>query len=189
MVAEHRDKRVAREQNTDSGTKAVRKVKHRQRNFGTTLAHKPGSDERECHTHGNRNRERGARRKNHLRDFGTDMAKACRKFAIEEEPGEQIVERMVGDTANTNRKFHGSIAEQRALHLFDKLARDKATNGKAAHVDAEREHLPVAGMAKKEFEVTGPGTFVNEASEPGERKEEINKNVHGVNLYKYALKK
>ena len=85
---------------------------------------------------------------------------------------------MIDQPAYTDSQFHCRVTEQRPLHLLDHLARDKAADSKAAHVDAEREHLPVAGVAQEQFEVTGPGTFVDESRETRKGEEEIDENVH-----------
>ena len=121
---------------------------------------------------------------NHLRNLRAGKAEARNPFAIEEEPRKRVVQRVVRHTADTDGKFYCGIPEQRALDLLDHLARNKAAYGKAAHVNAEREHLAVTGMPEEEFKVARPRTFVNQARKARKRKQEVNKNVHGLNLYK-----
>ncbi len=184
VVAEHRDKHVARDEDADRRTEAVREVEHRERNFGAALAHEARRDKGERHADRDRDGERGTGRKDDLHDFGTRKAEARDPLAIEEEAREPVVQRVVRHAADTDGKFHRGIPEQRTPHLLDHLARNEAADRKAAHVDAEREHLAIAGMPEEEFKVAGPRAFVNETSEPGEGKQEIDQDIHGVNLYK-----
>ena len=102
MVTQHRNERIACEQNTNSTAEAVRKVKHRERNFGTALSHKSRRNERERHAHRNRNRERRTRRQNNLDNFRPARTQARHKVRIVKIIREPNVERMVNDTANTD---------------------------------------------------------------------------------------
>ena len=116
--------------------------------------------------------------KHDLRNFGAGEPEARHPVTIEEETRKQVVQRVVCHTANADGEFHSGIPEQRPLDLFDHLARNEAADGKPAHVDAEREHLAVAGMPEEKFEVSCPRAFVNEARKPGEGKQEVDQSVH-----------
>ena len=74
MVTEHGNERIARDQDTDCRTEAVREVEHRERDFGTALAHEPCRDKRERHAHRNRDRERRTSRKHNLCNLGASEA-------------------------------------------------------------------------------------------------------------------
>ena len=184
VVAEHGDKHVARDEDADRRAEAVREVEHRERDFGTALAHEARRDKGERHADRNRDGERGAGRKDDLHDFSPRKAEARDPLAIEEEAREPVVQRVVRHAADTDGKFHRGIPEQRTPYLLDHLARDKAADCKAAHVDAEREHLAVAGVPEEKLEVARPRTFVNQACKTRKRKQEIDQDIHGVNLYK-----
>ena len=108
-----------------------------------------------------------------LGNLGARKARARNPFTIKEKSRKQVVERVVNQAANTDGQFHRRIAKQGPLHPFHHLARNKTTDGKTAHVNAQREHLAVAGVAQEKLEVAGPGTFVNEAGKTRKCKEEI----------------
>lgn len=189
VVTENGDERIARKQNADGRTQAVRKVEHRERDFGAALAHEPGGNEGERHADRNRDGERAACRKDDLHDFGTAGTQPRHKRGIVENPREPVVQRVVRHATDTDSQFHGGIAQQRAPNLFDQLACDKATDGKATHVDAERKHLPVARMSEEEFEVACPRAFVNEAREPGKGKQEVDEDVHNSIITNDGIRK
>ena len=184
VVSEFGNEHVACHQDADGRTETVREVEHRERDFGAALAHETCSDERERHAHSNRDWKRGTRSQHDFRHLGAGKPETRHPVAIEEETREQVVQRMVRHTAYADGKFHRRIPEQRTPHLLDHLARDKAADGKAAHVDAEREHLAIARMPEEEFEVAGPRAFVNEAGKPGEGEKEIDENVHTLIITK-----
>ena len=68
---------------------------------------------------------------------------------------------MVRHSADTDRQFYDAVPEQWTLGTDDHLARHKASDGKAAHINAERKHLAVAGMPQEKFKVSRPRAFVN----------------------------
>ena len=173
MVTNLWNQEIAGRQDTDGRTQAIRKVKHRERNFSTALAHKTRGNEGERHAHRNRNRESRTCRKGDLRQFSPTRRKGGCPRRIVEYPGQPNVQRVVRDTANTDSQFHQAIPKERALGFLDHLACNKAAYGKAAHINAEREHLAVARMPQEEFKVSSPRAFVNEAREPGQGKQEI----------------
>ena len=178
MVTNLWNQEIAGRQDTDGRTQAVRKVKHRKRNFGAALAHKTCGNKGERHADCNRNRECRARGKCDLRDFSTARRKRSGPRRIVEYSGKPNVQRVVCNTANTDGQFHQAVSQERSLGFLDHPARNKAAYGKAAHVNAEREHLAVARMPKEEFKVSRPRAFVNQAREPGQGKQEIDQEVH-----------
>ena len=173
MVAQFGNQQVAGHQNANGRTQAVGKVEHGERKFLTALAQEPRRNEGESHAHSNGDGECRTRSQHHLGNLGARKAQARNPFAIKEKSRKQVVERVVNQAANTDGQFHRRIAKQGPLYPFHHLARNKTTDGKTAHVNAQREHLAVAGVAQEKLEVAGPGTFVNEAGKTRKRKEEI----------------
>ena len=178
MVSEFRNQDVACEQNTNGTAEAIRKVKHRERDFGTALSHKPSRNERERHTNRNCNRERRTCRQHHLQNFRAARAQLRHKIRIVKVIRNPNVHRVVNQPANANRKLHRRIPEQRSLHALHKLTRDKTTNRKPAHVNAERKHLTIARMSEEKFKVPGPRPLVNETRKTRESKKRVNNDIH-----------
>ena len=178
MVTQFRNQQVAGHQNSNGRTQAVGEVEHGERKFLTALAQEPCRNEGEGHAHRNSNGERRARSQHHLGNLGARKAQARNPFTVKEKSRKQVVEWVVNEAANTDGQFHRRIAKQGPFYPFHHLARDKTTNGKAAHVNAEREHLAIAGVAQEKLKVTSPGSFVNQSRKTRKSKEKVNENVH-----------
>ena len=111
MVTEYGNERIARDQDAYRRTETVREVEHRERNFGAAFAHEPCRNEGERHAHRNRDGERRTGRKHNLCNLGACKAEPGHPVAIEEEPGEQVVQRVVNEPADTDGEFYRGIAQ------------------------------------------------------------------------------